>query len=654
MCGIAGIWHLDGRSVSPEALGRMAHVLRHRGPDDRGFVAIDPLSDAPRFLAADEPEELAFQPLRGYSLGFAHQRLSIIDLSRAGHQPMASDDGALWLVYNGEIYNYIELREELVLAGFHFRSATDTEVILRAYEAWGPECVKRFNGMWAFVLWDARRKHLVVSRDRLGVKPLYYAFQANNFIFASEIKAILASGFIQPRANDRTVATYLRHGFGYLDATTETFFEGIHQVPPATILVVKGGQPVMTRYWDLPQREESDENLVLRFAALLEDAVRLRLRSDVSVGGALSGGLDSSSVTCLAARLIGGKRYDTFSVLHDNPRYDEREWIRPVAAAAGVPNHTVFPQAEDLPKTIERLLWHQDEPFPDLNIYGQWCMYSAVHDRGVKVFLNGHGGDELLGGYPSHQLAFLAGLALSGNAGLFMDEVRAYARLKKMPLRSALGSVVRRCAAELIPRRIRRAVRSADNSHLDPDFRSRYPDSPVLDIVRCFSSKLRQARWETLAIAPLPAWLHLDDRNSMAFSIESRVPFLDYRLVEMAFTSPDEAHMRKGYTKGLLREAMRGVLPESVRLRTDKLGFQSDGESWFRSQLRTMVGDVLTSSSFRTRGYLDHRYVMRIFEQHSEGLVNGRFSIWSWVCLELWFRIMIDRPVLEAAGSFHV
>ncbi len=651
MCGIAGVWHLDGRGVSAEMLGRMADVLRHRGPDDRGFVVIDPTSAATP-IPANDAAQLGFQSQRGYSLGFAHQRLSILDLSNAGHQPMSNDDGSVWLVYNGEIYNYIELREELSAAGFRFRSGTDTEVILRAYEAWGPECVKRFNGMWAFVLWDAREKRLVASRDRLGVKPLYTAWLCGSFLFASEIKGILASGLIEARANDRTVATYLRHGFGYLDTTDETFFEGIEQLPPATLLIIKNGQAKIERYWDLPQHEETDEGLASRFGELLQDSVRLRLRSDVQVGGALSGGLDSSSITALAARLLGG-RYETFSVCYDDPRYDEREWIRPVAAQAGVANHEVFPRAEQLPQSIERLLWHQDEPFPDLNIYGQWCMYGAVRDRGVKVFLNGHGGDELLGGYADHQLAFLTGLALSARPGRFMSELQAYARLRNIPWRSAFGQVVRRFAATVIPRSVRRAGRPAANDYLDPCFAPLHPSSPVADAPHRFKSALRQARWESVSIAPLPAWLHLEDRNSMAFSVESRTPFLDYRLVELAFTAPDHAHMRNGYSKSVLRESMRGLLPETVRLRADKKGFQSAGEAWFRSDLRTMVGDVLTSASFRGRGYLDQVRVMETFEAHNKGSMNARFSIWSWVCLELWFRTMIDRPVLETAGAAH-
>lgn len=640
MCGIAGVFNLDQQSVTGPKLGRMAGILRHRGPDGQGVVLLESRADQPKRLQryGEEPVEA---PVTA-DLGFAHRRLAIIDLTPSGAQPMASDDETIWLVYNGEIYNHVELREELARRGHRFRGRSDSEVLLRAYEAWGPECVTRFNGMWAFALWDARRRQLFCSRDRFGVKPFYYFFNDHRFVFASEIKALLASGDVRPQVNDRAVYRYLHAGYGYLDLNEETFFEGIRQLPPSSNLILRDGQLRVQRYWQLEARPPWTQNLVAAFYDLLEDAVRLRLRSDVRVGGALSGGLDSSTITCIAASLLGPENYETFSVCYDDERYDEREFIIPVVHKAGAKHHPVFPQPTDFLATVEKILWHQDEPFPDLNIYSQWWMYSVVKQHGVKVFLNGHGGDEVLGGYAQHHLTFLADLLGRGRWGTFLAELRHHARHQGGSIRASLGKVLLRLSAAWMPEAIKRGLRwmgPTGSSYLEPAFSRRYRDAARPERWSG-PSLLRRDLQESLWSAPLPAWLHLDDRNSMAFSIESRTPFLDYRLVEFLFGIPDDdMYFRQGMSKHILREAMLGLLPEEVRGRTDKKGFQSAGEHWFRSDLNSLVREILTSTSFRQRGYLRHGEVMGAFDRHCRGEVNLRFAIWSWVCLELWFRL---------------
>lgn len=646
MCGIAGIYHCDDRPVSVAALLPMAEVLHHRGPDDRGFVLIDTKAATPRSVTYQDPHAVHHPQMTRMNLGFAHQRLSIVDLTSAGHQPMSNDDGTIWLVYNGEIYNYIEVRDELLRAGHTFKSRTDTEVVLRAYETWGPSCVDHFNGMWAFALWDARRNTLFCSRDRFGVKPFYYTWNGTCLIFASEIKGILASGLLQPVVNDNAVYAYLRTGYGYLDTADETFFQEIHKLPPATNMILRDGVLKFIRYWDLTAYADESEDLLAEFAHRFHDAVRLRVRSDVKVGGALSGGLDSSSIACIAAQVLGPEHYETFSVCYDDMRYDERQFILSVVRATGLKHHFVFPRPTNFLETTTKILWHQDEPFPDLNIYSQWWMYAEVKRQGVKVFLNGHGGDEVLGGYVHHHLAFLVDLLRDAHFKRVATELRCYARNHHLGLTACLRQVLLRFASASTPQLLKRSVGrlwSTNPSYLQPYFAKCHEGQLSGRIFRHGGSLLKQDLLESFWYAPLPAWLHLEDRNSMAFSIESRNPFLDYRVVELLFRVPYQMRFRDGMSKYILREAMRGVLPEEVRSRTDKQGFQSAGEQWFRSELHGVIHDILASPSLRDRGYLDQQKILEGFERHARGDANLRFAIWSWVCLELWFRHVVEK-----------
>jgi asparagine synthase (glutamine-hydrolysing) len=420
MCGISGIWHLDNsRSISPSLIAQMTFTLRHRGPDDEGYLFVDTVTGHHEGRRGrDTVPELQMPDVRQgsekrYDLAFGFRRLSIIDLSPAGHQPMGNADGSLWVVYNGEIYNYLELREELKARGHTFRTATDTEVILCAYEEWGEACLERFNGMWAFALWDGHRQQLFCARDRFGIKPFYYVWDGTTFAFASEIKALLQMPDITRRPNEPVIYDYLR--YGHLDHSEETFFTGIKQFPPAHFLLLRPTRQFsLRRYWDLiPDRRAeplftSDASYAERFYSLFEDAVRLRLRSDVPIGTCLSGGLDSSAIVCVANKLLldenvidpdlVGERQRTFSSCFDDRQYDERQYIQAVLALTGAePNYT-FPKGGELLDALTKLMWHQDEPFGSTSIYAQWRVMEKTAERGVKVLLDGQGGDELLAG----------------------------------------------------------------------------------------------------------------------------------------------------------------------------------------------------------------------------------------------------------------
>ena len=433
MCGIAGLVHVDGASVDIARLIQMTARLRHRGPDDEGYL----LGVFPDGIAVPAAGAETVAPLNASlprvdaaltgeraSLGFGHRRLSIIDCTPGGHQPMTDGSGALWLIYNGEIYNYVELRAELEGKGHVFRTRSDTEVILAAYAEWGTECLQHFNGMWAFCLWDRRRGQLFCARDRFGVKPFYYCSDGRSFAFASEIKALLTASGAPATANTAMAYDYL--ALDLLDHTAETLIAGIQQLPPGHFLILDGrGQVAVQRYYTLPFTTDDapcDEPAIARlgvaYRELLTDAVRLRLRTDVPLGSCLSGGLDSSSIVCAMSELLSTAPSEavqrTFTAAYDDPACDERRFARAIVDATGVHADYTFPQAAELWDEMLALTWHQDEPFSSTSMYAQWCVMRAARRHGVTVMLDGQGGDELFAGYTMYYPIFLKTLLRRG------------------------------------------------------------------------------------------------------------------------------------------------------------------------------------------------------------------------------------------------
>ncbi|MDD4137697.1 MAG: asparagine synthase (glutamine-hydrolyzing), partial [Methanoregula sp.] len=398
MCGIAGQFCLDGKAPDTQLLAAMSERLTHRGPDGEGTKICG-------------------------STGLVHRRLAIIDLSDEGLQPMTNEDGTLWLIFNGEIYNYVELREDLIQSGHRFHSRSDTEVILHAYEEWGTACLARFNGMWAFALWDGKEQKLFCARDRLGIKPFYYTQACGSFLFASEIKALLAHPDTGKRPDDSALGTYL--AWGVLDHSGRTMFDGISQLEPAHAMVVTAAGPEQPfRYWDVKvnpaiRSDVKDEEAASRLLAILRDATRIHLRSDVAVGTCLSGGIDSSTLTVLINDLIRdeapasvGARQKTFSAVFTDTRFDESRYIDEIVAATGVDAHRVEPTPEQLWDDIDRLVYIQDEPFGSLSIYAQYCVMRLAQ-KNVKVVLDGQGADELLAGYIAYQGSYISTLIRS-------------------------------------------------------------------------------------------------------------------------------------------------------------------------------------------------------------------------------------------------
>ena len=656
MCGIVGIYHRDGAPVDVEALVRMNDAIAHRGPDGEGFILLDPTGVRdPQFHSRPSPADNSSAPL-----ALANRRLSIIDLSESGAQPMCNEDRSIWVAYNGEIYNHVELAEELKSRGHVFRSRCDTEVILHAYEEWGEDCLQRFNGMWGFALWDGRAKKLFCARDRFGIKPFYYFDDGRRFLFASEIKSILLHPDVPRKPHGPTIHRYLATGSGLMDFTDATFFDGIRQIPPSHFLTLRGGRTEVKRYWEIerPASGDSpgtDEEAAERFRDIFSDAVRLRLRSDVPLGVCLSGGLDSSSIACVAAEAIRPARLRTFSSCFEDPKYDEREFIHPVVEHTGADAQYVFPRVDELFGLLPDLIWFQDEPFHNLNQFAQWYVMRSVRAGGVKVLLSGHGGDELLNGYPQDFIYHFADLLGAGRWGTLAREVNAYRRAGWGGGGRAVASAARVLASLRTPEGLKRSLkRNGTGFHgvLDPDFVKTHGEPETLSLRD--GSGLRTCSYMGLRIYPVPGWLHFEDRNSMAFSVESRIPFLDHRLVEYAYGLPGHQKIRDGWTKVVLRNAMRGVLPEVIRTRTDKKGFMAPTDLWLKTDMRETVRDLIESEAFRARGFFNHQTVLREYDRHCRGEQNIRLALWSWVNLELWFRRMIDGPLTPAAAPAAV
>jgi asparagine synthase (glutamine-hydrolysing) len=538
MCGIAGIWQRNGAPVDRARLARMAETLVHRGPDDSGFHFDD-----------------------AAGLGLAHRRLSILDLTSAGHQPMVYQD-RYWLTYNGEVYNFQALRRELEDLGHTFQTQTDSEVILHSYAEWGPDAVTKWNGMWALAIWDSQERTLFVSRDRLGVKPLYYSHIGDTLAFASEIKALLSLPGLLKQPYEPAVQDFLRRDLQ--DHAETTFYENILQVPAAHwILFHPDRGPERRRYWQIDPRRRLDLNVdeaAEYFRDLLSDSVRLRLISDVPVGTCLSGGLDSSAIVCAMTEYLGQGKVETFSARFVEPKWDEGVYIRIVLDQTGAVPHPVFPDPDDFIEDLDRMLWYQDEPFASLSMFAQWSVMRAAKQAGVTVLLDGQGSDELFAGY-GFWGTYWADLLTRGRWGDLWDSWHARSAIDKRPMTQQWLSTMG-------------GFRQQGSSGF---------------------GRLNGILHDYLTRRRLPALLHWEDRNSMAFSREARVPFLDYRLVEFAFALADECKLHDGWDKALIRKS--GILPEAIARRRDKMGFVTPQEGWMNGPLAPFINATLARKS---------------------------------------------------------
>jgi asparagine synthase (glutamine-hydrolysing) len=636
MCGIAGkLFHDPARSVDAGLLERMSAILAHRGPDDAGVH-------------------------RDGATALVARRLAIQDLSAAGHQPMASADGRLWIAYNGEIYNFLVLRDELERQGVRFRSRSDTEVILALYARHGPACLQRLRGMFALAIWDRAERTLFAARDRLGKKPLFYYQDADRFVFASEPKAILQDPEVPVAPDPVALHHYLTYGYV---PSPWSMFRGVRKLPPAHYLVLRDGRASLHRYWALrhtPKRTGSEAALTDELLERLGEAVRLRLISDVPVGALLSGGLDSSAVVALIRRITGGP-VRTFSIGFDRPDYDETRYARLVAQHLGTEHHEAVVKP-DAVSGVPRLVWHYNEPFADSSALPSLALCEMA--RGfVTVALNGDGGDECFLGYDRY-----LGTALLDRLGWVPRPL--------LGLGCAAGRRLPRGAAKSLVHRARRFTEvlglaprdryaawmtcfgNADKRELyTPELAGALAATDSLALLdAAYAASDAPAFVERTAHADIQLYLPDDllvkmDIASMAHSLEVRSPFLDHEVVEFAASLPLRLKLRGFTQKYVLRRAMRGLLPEPI-LRRPKMGFGVPIDHWFRHELREMAYDVLLDARARQRGYFRPEVVRRYLDEHVQGRANHHPRLWSLLVLEQWHRVFVDtRPAYPAAPT---
>jgi len=638
MCGIAGFVSATALDADARARAlRMRDVITHRGPDEAG-------------LRLDGQAALA------------HRRLSIVDL-KTGQQPLSNEDGSIWVVFNGEIYNHADLRRDLQARGHQYRTLSDTESIVHAYEEWGDECMRRFRGMFAFAIWDSRLQRLLLVRDRLGIKPLYWAKHGDLLLFGSEIKALLASNLIAPEPRLAALPEF----FGTRSTPgAETLFQNIHKLEPGHRLVFERGQTRITEYWDVPTgrtpKVANTRDAVDRFRDLFTESVKLRLMSDVPLGVFLSGGLDSSAIAATMASLVG-QPIQTFSVAFKERAFSELNYAREVSTAIGAKAHEIVIDDADFFDALPRLVWHEDEPIAHPSSVPLYFV-SALAKKHVTVVLTGEGSDELLAGYGRYPR-----IVWNWRAGRIYD--------------TAVPGGVRSAIAErLVPKLPPRLARFAGRSFLGID---RSPESMVFDsfasVRLCeqralLSEEFKRAATPERAYSASRAYfsrppanttlldrlLYADmktylvellmkqDQMSMAASIESRVPFLDHELVEFAVSLPDSWKLSGLTTKRVLREAMKGVLPASI-LNRPKMGFPVPLGAWLRNGWNGVAADVLLDTRSRQRGIIDPKGVEALLRDHKSGRVNGTDRIWSLLNLELWFRTFIDRQGIQSLPS---
>jgi asparagine synthase (glutamine-hydrolysing) len=615
MCGICGIVNFTNDLVAEENVRTMMQKLKHRGPDDEGS-----------FFDGN--------------VGLGFLRLSILDLSPAGHQPMFDESARFLIMHNGEVYNYIELREELKKKGHTFKSNTDTEVILKSYIEWGEECLHKFNGMWAFVIYDRDKRELFCARDRFGIKPFYYFLDDEKLIFASERPAILSILENKPTANNQVIFDYLV--FNRTDQNEQTFFKEIKKLQHAHILTIslnnEISKPVIKRWYDLRNTVRNAEGFSNpgAYREIFSSAVGLRLRSDVPVGVCLSGGLDSSSIVSVLLKDHKFEDVNTFSAVYGKGRRgDESEYIDEFNSL--IRNmHFTYPDSDTLYNDIDRFLTAHAEPIPSTYPYAQFKVMELAKDH-VVVTLDGQGADEELAGYHYFFGFLLKDLFKSGRFMKFLAESSHYVVNHK----SAYG--LKTFLYFMLPQSLKTRSRVSERGYLCDEFAAAYSMNNTIAGELYNSGSLNDALLDHFEYK-LEHLLKWEDRNSMWFSLESRVPFLDYRLVEKTLASRADMKIKNGSTKHILREAMNGTLPERIKNRKDKIGFITPEDEWFRQdKFKVLITDILESDMLKNRAIIDPPKAKALYQGHINQQKQKSKDIWKWINLELWFRKFIDR-----------
>lgn len=607
MCGITGKINFDNSLVQEKNIRLMMQKIKHRGPNDEGVFI----------------EE---------NIGLGFVRLSILDLSPAGHQPMHSHNDKYVIIFNGEVYNYIEIREELS-SEYNFKTQTDTEVVLAAYQKWGSKCLDRFNGMFAFVIYNKVNKELFGARDRFGIKPFYYYKDQNSLLFSSEIKSILP--LITAEANDSIICDFLM--YNRTDHTNETFFKNILKIPHGSCFTLKNNELKVKKWYSLKDKLTKTKAITPeQYRELFKESLKLRLRADVPIGVTLSGGIDSSSVVSSLVKDFGINDLNTFSaIFKKNDAIDESKFINEFKSML-CNMHYISPDEKSFMNDMKQFINAHTEPVPDASPYIQFKVMELASKK-VTVTIDGQGADEQLAGYHNFFSIYHLELLRKLKFLTFASEITNYFKKHKNPI--VLGYLVfymlpiffqNKFGKNFFPSIKKDFIKN--NSGKNNVLKNLYkPKNLNHSLIQHFENKLEHLlKWE--------------DLNSMHFSIESRVPFLDHRLVEATLNTPSNQKIYKGETKHILREAMKDILPEKITLRKDKKGFESPQAKWYRTQnYQKYIYNIINSNIFKNRGYFNADIAAKQFENHLSKKSDNSVEIWKWINLELWFREYIDN-----------
>lgn len=568
MCGITGFI-----SQSPIKTDKYYHahsLIKHRGPDDEGFT----VAQGNDISICKGDDTIAFynslkhiNTIDKAELIIGHRRLSILDLSEKGHQPFIFEN--LSLVYNGELFNYIEIREELKSNGYQFITNSDTEVILKAYHYWQEEAFTRFNGMWALAIYNSTERSLVLSRDRFGIKPLFYSYNKGVLSFASEMKFLRAFANSNLTINNKTVNNYL--STSKINDSSDTFWNEIQELEPARNLKFKDGLINIKRYWDINPRanQTPHKESLEKFSQIFTDSLKLRMRSDVEVGTLLSGGLDSTTIVCSLKKLglISGSDFKSFSAVFEEKIFSEKKYIDETVKQTAIKPYYIWPKPEEMEEHLDKLLWHIETPFRSLAVYSQYLIYKHIKENTkVKVLLNGQGADELFSGYTNHYNPYFWSLIKKGNLRKAQQEISLYSKGRNITLNKVLKQLI------------------------------------IYSYKRPFAN-LNTTSYNEISSSPLREYLKYDDRTSMTFSVEARVPFLDYRLVEFAMQLPTKSRIDNFTNKRIVRDYASTIIPKDILNRTDKMGFVSPQEIWQKNELKDIINpqDINSTNDWATK-----------------------------------------------------
>ena len=610
MCGISAIISFEETDLISNVF-KMTDMIRHRGPDDEGYAVFGINTSDIKIYGGDDTHQSVYGAGLNYTpaqkhpskthgkLALGHRRLSIIDLSAKGHQPMSYKNGRYWIVYNGEIYNYIEIRAELVKKGHCFVSGTDTEVILAAYDEWGEDCLNHFNGMWAFVIYDIMENKVFAARDRFGVKPFFFwKSPAGFYAISSEIKQFTVLPGWSPKINESKLTSFLFYGIR--NHSENTMFKDVYELCGGHFFKYdfKKNEHSIIKWYDLKDKTSfykiDFEEASLKFRDIFTSSIDIRLRSDVKVGSCLSGGLDSSSIVCVANDLlrIKGKQdiQETVSCCFPQKIYNEEEYIDEIVMAKRVINHKITPDWDSFKNQIGYFAWVYDEPIPTSNMYAQFKVFEEARKNGLLVMLDGQGGDELFAGYHYFYNSYLRQLFFNLKFKSLFREILLFSKNQKLSVPEA----VLKAGKSFLPKSVENLYRRMNGR--DPHMWINWKgNKEKINIIKDEIAKMSIAYITSLN---LPMLLHFEDRNSMANSVESRTPFLDYRLVELAISLPDEFKISYGQTKYIMRRALINTVPNKIMSRHDKMGFVTPEDTWIYNDKDFFMSNLKEACEF--------------------------------------------------------